>query len=1802
MPRDNEEVIAGPGGSASSVQDQNRSHGNVVTARSRSLSQSLKAINLKLDADCYERSDLLEDKKSLQEQFRNYVKAFEVMEEAEGSNDGLRRDDDDLRSEYTRVEIRINLVMKGLSATPDLSTPRREVGSFSLHKVEIPQFDGTEESWPLFWKRVEATIDNVPNSSDHDKIMFLRKHCNAEVQSMIDSRQTMGGTFKEIVDALKTRYDDPEALMENLVLKFLDLKPVPYTQQGMVDLRTSYERTIGLALNHRTKEELFEYLIKSVLIHKLLPKEFGTHLNQALRKKHFTLDEVRAEMENGIKFISFTNSEKDKAKTKQSVPHRTTGGTSFKPENDRGRLTIAQNRTYRTCLFCEDTSHETRWCPKFNTVSKRKGQLDKQSRCTICASKYHSTSKCDRADTVKCSVCGGKHHSVFCLRKTSESEPAMPKTVRFCAVNNSIALRSVALPTATGEILGPKMTMETRIFFDLGAQTSIITQTLAEKLNLQATGCAHMALSGLFVSKQAKKYGLAKFQVRLGDVDKDIVAVILDMPAFTINVPGLLDAVKIVENQGMQLADKEIKSNQLSGVHLSLGGDYFHDVVDLHKKVNGINVCRTPAGWMISGAIPDPSSEIGSLSRIEDFGMYTLTLEMAGKSSSIQCPDRVEIKDMDLPVHKLWTLDVVGISELESSPVDVAAHSYFLSTVRYENGQYWVRLPWRSDAPPLPSHFGLAMARLRNQRRWLQNQNLLQVYHDLILEMMDADFIEKVSDYKSQESVHYLPHSSVTKDSVTTPIRIVFDASARLGQGPSLNDCLLTGPTLTGHIVETILRFRVGKYAYSADISKAFLRIGLQPEDRDYTRFLWFQDPFNAKPDVVAYRFKSVLFGACCSPFLLQATIDYHLQKSDDPLAEVLRKSFYVDNLQGGSDNGQTLCALYESANRLLQQANMPLRMWVSNNPELIERIRKYDPDYIPPEATTLLGQRWDVSQDLLGFKSPVWIDGPLTKKTLLSRLHAVFDPLGILSPITIRGKILLKEAWATKLGWDEPLPESLAKQWSVLSGDLKKVEEIWVPRMVFAEESPKHLHVFCDASTKAYGAACYGLSEMGARIVLAKARPAPCKRTLPELEILAVEIGVKLVKFVEKALDKPMETIHIWTDSEIALQWIRNDKSNKVFVQNRVKSIRDGADNFKFLHVSSKSNPADLLSRGISGKDYLNNELWFNGPGWISDENQWPAQKDWVISVHKTTVEVCETSIEVERFSSLRRLLTATRFLFQAITSWFALIKRPASVDWSSQDALVFLIKRDQQQAYEEVVEFLESKKGKPPLLVNQLGLYKDDAGLIRCRGRIQATNADIDPEPILLARRSDLTNLIIANNHEMMAHGGVEQTLASLKVRYFIPKARVTVKKVLHDCGVCQVFSAKPYRYPGPPPLPAERVSFQRPFQAVGIDYTGAITLAGDGKVSPKLYVCLFTCTATRAVHLEIVNNLSAASFLLTFRQFIGRRGCPGIIITDNATCFKATAEFLRNLQDSSDVHEFLSSREISWQFIPPRSPWFGGFYERLIGLLKNSLRRVLYKRVVSVDELRTILCEIELVINNRPLTYVSDSVDDPIPLSPSHLIYGRRLEPFPSLDYENTLLEPGHHKLQESYQRINQLLDHWVKVWGKDYLTSLREKHYGASAATQPEPPKEGDIVLVSGPGCRSQWPLGRVMKLVTDKEGIVRLVKVLVNGKVMPKTINKLVPLELNANAVGTELTEDDIIESHTTVGSENAVSADDVALQELDNGLGEGGDRKASKLGDGDNQDIVPSTNERPRRKAAVEAEAERQRLLNSHQL
>ena len=289
----------------------------------------------------------------------------------------------------------------------------------------------------------------------------------------------------------------------------------------------------------------------------------------------------------------------------------------------------------------------------------------------------------------------------------------------------------------------------------------------------------------------------------------------------------------------------------------------------------------------------------------------------------------------------------------------------------------------------------------------------------------------------------------------------------------------MKGPALTEKLGDILITFRTNKYAFSADISKAFLRIGLQEADRDFTRFLWLEDPFDPNSNIITYRFCSMLFGVTSSPFLLQATLDFHLQKRVSPYKDLIRENFYVDNLVGSLNLESSLLEYYQDANKILLSANMPLREWSSCSKLLQTQIRG-DQNGVQTDSVKLLGLQWNTENDTLQLH-PVQFDSnpgiPQTKRKLLSDVSKVFDPLQICTPVTIRSRILLQRAWKLKIGWDEPLPDEFHNIWKTLAEDLSQLSSIQIPRKSCDQDSSTHLVIFCDASTTAYGVVAYAVT-----------------------------------------------------------------------------------------------------------------------------------------------------------------------------------------------------------------------------------------------------------------------------------------------------------------------------------------------------------------------------------------------------------------------------------------------------------------------------------------------------------------------------------------------------------------------------------------------------------------------------------------------------------------------------------------------------------------------------------------------------
>ena len=234
--------------------------------------------------------------------------------------------------------------------------------------------------------------------------------------------------------------------------------------------------------------------------------------------------------------------------------------------------------------------------------------------------------------------------------------------------------------------------------------------------------------------------------------------------------------------------------------------------------------------------------------------------------------------------------------------------------------------------------------------------------------------------------------------------------------------------------------------------------------------------------------------------------------------------------------------------------------------------------------------------------------------------------------------------------------------------------------------------------------------------------------------------------------------------------------------------------------------------------------------------------------------------------------------------------------------------------------------------------------------------------------------------------------------------------VKRILSESYLCRRHEGRSYFFPPPPPLPAFRVQESPPFTSTGVDHCMSIVQL---EVSIRCGLCCthvvlpepYTCCVTRAVHLDLVSDKSTPTFICTFKRFSSRIGLPSLMLSDNGKMFVAAAKVVTKVVTSPKVQEYFEGIGIQWKFNVPRAPWWGGVFERLVRSTKQCLRKVLGQAKFSHDELLTALIEIEMVLNFRPLTYISENDLDEA-LTPSHLLIGRRLMNLP-----DHVLQPNH-----------------------------------------------------------------------------------------------------------------------------------------------------------------------------------------------
>ena len=549
------------------------------------------------------------------------------------------------------------------------------------------------------------------------------------------------------------------------------------------------------------------------------------------------------------------------------------------------------------------------------------------------------------------------------------------------------------------------------------------------------------------------------------------------------------------------------------------------------------------------------------------------------------------------------------------------------------------------------------------------------------------------------------------------------------------------------------MRFRKYPVALVCDIEEMYLRIEIEEKDRPYHSFLWRKCSTD-RPDV--YQFNCLVFGVNSSPYEAIYVSKFHAEKNVDEIpmaAETVLKSTYMDDSMDSVQNEDLAVSLYQQLAKLWGGAGMHARKWLTNSERVMNMIPKedraatvdLDKETLPSVKT--LGVLWVAQDDVFQFHVGESDSSDMTKRSFLSKIARLFDPLGLLTPFTIRGKIMMQDIWLSGLEWDEMLPNSIqikAKGWFSEMKDLNRAQ---VPRclqpVVDGQAVNVSLHTFVDASQNAYGACVYMRNEyqdgsVAVRLVSAKARVAPlASMSMPRLELMGAILGLHLTTRVTEALESNLLHVRFWCDSMNVLFWIRGrGRKYKTFVANRIGEIQRQTCPEQWQYVSTNVNPADLLTRGVTASKLVNDVHWWNGPEFLQGPiDEWRSKEiekgeDVDFETRKTdrtmiVFEINDMCIEPSKYSdwlfAKRVQAWMLRFIGNSVLGSEHRVKGELSTD-EIQVAENILIKHCQQTHFTEEYAMLHrNQELQSSSKLKCLNPILDEDGIMRSKSRLE-------------------------------------------------------------------------------------------------------------------------------------------------------------------------------------------------------------------------------------------------------------------------------------------------------------------------------------------------------------------------------------------------------------------------------------------------------------------------------------------------
>ncbi|XP_062711079.1 uncharacterized protein LOC134289096 [Aedes albopictus] len=1082
------------------------------------------------------------------------------------------------------------------------------------------------------------------------------------------------------------RYEDKNLLIKQHISALFSVSPLSEeSAAGLSELADEFEKHVKILDSLETKAQHWD----SVLVELLFSRMDATSQKQWESTRDKT---ARPLYDDLIKFIHQYSRTLQSLQLSQTVCAPT---LEAKPSKPRCASNHSAAEQPPRCAACQQ-AHFLFQCDFFRnqTPHQRFDLVKRNNLCINCIKATHQARNCSSGS---CKYCQKKHHTLLHLPSSASliTTEAPPHNRSYTTIPNlnlshspSVPLnsdpdvtsvnRSISLPSPSvfaprlpspGTVTPPSTSCQTvtpskvdentvilftalvnihdnhgtrqmaRALLDSGSQSSFISESLCQRLSLNRTKI-NMPVNGIGQSIVNVRYAVSvnissRFSAQHFPLD------CLVLPKLTVNLPTKtvnISSWRIPKH--LPLADPQFF--QCHGIDLIIGAELLPFILQpeqIHFDDQLPPLQKTSFGYVFSGKVPTSAT------------------------TPVTCLVST-FDNLDAQVKKFWEVENFDTGKCFSAEEQLC-EAHFVSThCRNSEGRYVVRLPVREELlPSIGDTWSTAARRFSAvERRFRSDETLHKSYAEFMEEYERLGHMEEVMTRVALPQ-YFLPHHAVIRpESSTTRIRVVFDGSSKSSNQLSLNDLLLTGPTVQPPMLCTVINFRFHRFVMKADVEKMFRQILVHPDDRNLQQIAWRK---SENEPLKIYRLNTVTYGTSCAPFLSTRVLN---QLADDegrdfPLAAaIIKEDCYIDDVLTGATTIEALLDANKQLNGLFARGGFSLRKWSANHPSILEQI----PDDLKEDQTSLeldrsssiktLGLLWFPKEDNFGFKVPeLQTISKLTKRTVLSEMSSLFDPLGLVGPVVASAKMFVQQLWQEKLDWDEELQEPLRSWWLSFRTSISSIRNLRVPRWVFGENVKQfELHCFVDASSKGYGACIYAVSGSSSTILtsnllIAKSRVAPVSGySTPRLELCAAVLGSQLADNICKAT-KFASKITFWSDSSIVLHWISSSSSSwKIFVSNRVAEVQKLSEGAQWRHVPTQENPADRLSRGMQPEDIEDDMLWWHGPSFLLEPpSGWP---DPIIPLSATDVQ--------QQSTEQRQIIS-----FVAVTYDDSLIRRGASV-----------------------------------------------------------------------------------------------------------------------------------------------------------------------------------------------------------------------------------------------------------------------------------------------------------------------------------------------------------------------------------------------------------------------------------------------------------------------------------------------------------------------------------------------------------